>query len=162
MFRGSVLRKNKLKRRYGRGFTLIEVLLAVSILAFVLCGLLSTYISLFYLGDISRQIILVTNAMQARFEEAKNTSFDALPALNGTTFTIPGFANNNARGQIQVNNTVFADLREVRIVVSFRSKGATRIIGEDTNLNGVLDSGEDGNNNGRLDSPMEIITLIAR
>lgn len=139
----------------------MEVLLAVSILAFVLCGLLSTYISLFYLGDISRQVILVTNTLQARLEEIKNTAFDSLPALNGTTFTIPGFANNNARGQIQISNTIFPDIREVRLVASFRSK-TTRIIGEDTNLDGLLGVGEDTNNNGRLDSPMEIITLVAR
>lgn len=139
----------------------MEVLLAVSILAFVLCGLLSTYISLFYLGDISRQVVLVTNAMQAKLEEIKNASFDSLPALNGTTFTIPGFANNNAIGQVQISNTALADLREARVVVSFRSKGL-RVIGEDTNINGVLDTGEDSNNNGRLDSSMELITLITR
>jgi len=144
-----------------KGFTLIEVLFTVGILAFVLCGLLVTYINMFFLGDIARQTTLAANAAQAKLEDLKRVSFTNLPAFNGTTFDIAGFTAANAKGRIEVSNTAYDDLKEVRIVVSFRQKGQ-RIIGEDTSLNGILDSGEDDDGNGRLDSPIEVVTTIAR
>jgi len=43
------------------------------------------------------------------------------------------------------------------VVVCFRTRG--RVIGEDKNLNGALDSGESPDS--RLDSPVEIVTYVA-
>lgn len=143
-----------------KGFTLVEVLFTVAILAFALCGLLAMYINLFLLGDISRQITLATNASQAKIEEIRNTSFDKLLASNGSTFDITGFAAADAKGRVEVLNTSYADLMQVRVIVCFRQKGQ-RIIGEDTNLNGALDAGEDSNANGVLNSPVEVVTLIS-
>lgn len=45
-------------------------------------------------------------------------------------------------------------------MVCYREKN--RIIGEDANLNGVLDAGEDDNENGELDSPAHIETVIVQ
>jgi len=145
----------------NKGFTLVEVLVTVGILAFVLSGLLAMYVNLFLLGDINRQTTLANNSAQARIEEIRNTNFDNLPALNGTVFDITGFGAGSAKGRVEVSNTSYSDLRLVRVVVSFKQKGSM-IIGEDTNLNGVLDGGEDVNANGRLDSSIEIVTLISR
>ncbi len=152
------------------GFTLIELLLTINILAFCLCGVLLTYINMFILSDLSRDITLATNSLQAKMEEIKKTNFDNLSSLNGTTFNIAGFASSDAKGRIEVYNvtlrpTPTETLKRVRIVVCFKSRG--RIIGEDKNLNGILDSGEDKNMPGedgynRLDSPMELLTLIAK
>ncbi len=144
-----------------KGFTLIEVLLAGAILAFCLCGLLLTYINMFILSDLARDLTLATNAVQAKMEELKKTSYAGLLAFNGVTFDIAGFASSNAKGLIEVtNNLGYVDLTRLRIVISFKSRG--RLIGEDNNLNGALDSGEDANCNGRLDSPIELVTLIAQ
>lgn len=146
----------------GKGFTIIEVLLTSSILALVLCGLLLVYVNLLLLGDISRKMTLAANAAQAKLEEIKNITFENLDAENGDTFDVPGFNASDARGLVQVSGTGYSDLKKVRIVVSFRQKG-TRVIGEDKNLNGSLDSGEDVSSpNGQLDSPVELITLIAK
>jgi len=36
-----------------------------------------------------------------------------------------------------------------------------KVIGEDKNLNGILDPGEDTNGNGIIDSPVELVTQVA-
>ncbi len=103
-----------------------------------------------------------TNAVRARMEEIKQEEFDSLDALNGTIFNLDGFASSEAKGRIEVSNiTGNSNLKEVRVIGCFRSR--YRVIGEDSNLNGVLDiaASEDQNNNSRLDSPVEFITLLA-
>ena len=143
------------------GFTLIELLLAFSILVFCLCGLLLTYIQMFVLTDLSRDLTLATNAVQAKMEEIKKANFDSLLSLNGTTFDLAGFSSSDAKGRVEVVSTAYSDLMRVRIAASFRSRN--RVIGEDANLDGDLDTGEDTFiSNSRLDSPMELVTLIAR
>ena len=145
-----------------KGFTLIELLFTFSILVFCLCGLLLTYINMYILSDLSRDLTLANNTVQAEMEIVKRTNFDNLLALNGTTFNIPSFAGTDAIGVREVTTTAYADLRRVRIIACFKSRG--RVIGEDRNLNGALDiaAGEDANGNERLDSPVEVVTLIAR
>ncbi len=142
------------------GFTLVEVLLAVSILAFCLCGILITYMNMFVLSDLTRNFTKVSNGLQLKLEEIKRTSFAGLSALNGTRFELNGFASSDAEGAVEVSDTAYSDLRRVRVIVSFRSHN--RIIGEDTNLNGILNAQEDSNGNGRLDSPLELVSLIAK
>ena len=94
-------------------------------------------------------------------EEIKKTSYAGLSAFNGVSFDIAGFASSDAKGVVEVtDNLGYADLTRVRIVSSLKSRG--RIIGEDQDLDGVLDFGEDANANGRLDSPIELVTLIAQ
>lgn len=57
------------------------------------------------------------------------------------------------------------DLIDVYVTVSWREgRGTGRVIGEDANLNGVLDSGEDGTyaggTTGRLDSPAQLVSKV--
>lgn len=139
---------------------MIELLLTVTMLSFCLCGILITYINMFFLSDLSRDITLATNAVQAKMEEMKKTNFDNLAAFNGTTFDLDGFSGSTAKALIEVTNTGYSDLKIVRISASFKSRFQT--VGEDENFNGVLNSGEDDDANGRLDSPVELVTLIAK
>ena len=154
------MRQARMTRFSNKGFSLIEVLFAAGILAFVLCGLLVMYVNLFLFGDISRQTTLAVNAAQAKLEELKNTNFDSI--ISGT-FTVNGFAAADAMGVVEVANAApYSDLKIVRVVISFRQQGQ-RIVGEDRNLNGVWDAGEDTMiNNSRLDSPIEVVTLISK
>jgi prepilin-type N-terminal cleavage/methylation domain-containing protein len=143
----------------NKGFTLIEVMLAVLILAFSLCGILLTYINMFILSDLSRDFTLATNAVQAKMEEIKGTG------LVGTNpFDIAGFPTNNAKGVVFVTDAPggYSDLMQVRIIACFKSRN--RVIGEDTNLNGILDPGEDTSipPNPRLDSPVEMVSIIVK
>lgn len=139
---------------------MIELLLTITMLAFCLCGILITYINMFLLSDLSRDMTLATNAVQAKMEEAKKTGFDNLSSLNGTTFDLDGFTPATAKGLIEVTNTGYSDLKRVRISASFKSRFQT--VGEDKNFNGVLNAGEDADLNSRLDSPVELVTLIAK
>lgn len=159
------------------GFTLIEVMITAAILAFCICGLLLTYINLFLLADISRDLTLATNAMQAKMEEMKRVAFDCLltsssatcpAACNNTCFSDSSTFNlegiNEGKGRIEVSSVIGSgDLKRIRLVSCFRTRG--RLIGEDSNLDGDLDAGEDTlvtDPANRLDSPMEFITLIAK
>ena len=49
-----------------KGFTLIEVLFALAILAVTLCGLLLTYLNMFVLADVIRDSALAGNALTAK------------------------------------------------------------------------------------------------
>lgn len=141
------------------GMTLVEVITAAAIFAFCLAGLLLTYMNLFTMTDLTRDLTLATNAMQARMEEIKHFPFSGLAALDNTTFAVEGFNLTDAIGVVQVSNTTYTDLKQVRLVICFRSRN--RLIGEDTNLNGELNAGEDTDGNDRLDSPSELVTTIA-
>jgi type II secretory pathway pseudopilin PulG len=141
------------------GFTLVEALLAVTITAVCLSGLLLTYINLLTWTGLWRDFTLATSAMQARMEEIKRADFANLTLYDNTTFNITGFNSTTAMGGTQVMDTGYDDLKEVRLTVSFFSRG--RLIGEDRNLNGTLESSEDLNNNSRMDSPCELVTTIA-
>lgn len=145
--------------RNRKGMTLVEVMVAAAIFAFCLSGLLLTYMNLFTMTDLTRDFTYATNAMQAELEQIRQVAFANLTTLDNTTFTIPGLASGNSCGVVQVTNTTYSDLVQVRLVASFKSRN--RLIGEDADLDGVLDSGEDANGNGILDSPAELATLIA-
>jgi prepilin-type N-terminal cleavage/methylation domain-containing protein len=143
-------------KRAQRGMTLLEVMVASSIFAFCLSGLLLTYINLFTLTDLTKDFTIAANAMQTKMEEIKRLPFINLASLNNTTFPVEGFTGTNATGVIQVlSNTGYTDLLQVRLVVSFKSKN--RIIGEDANLDGVLNASEEAAGAGKL----QLTTLIA-
>ena len=153
--------------RCSAGFTLVEALMAITIVAFCLCGLLATYINMFFLTDLTRDVTLATNAVRAKMEEIKRLSFASLSAESPRwTFNLTdyGFPSNDSKGvvEIQENYSNYTDqLTKVRVSAYFKSRG--RVIGEDANLNGAFDTpGEDVNNNGRQDSPVEMVTLIAK
>lgn len=143
-----------------KGFTLIEVLVAATVVLLCLCGLLLTYVNLFFLTDLSRDFTRANSALQAKMEEIKKTNFDSLSTLNGQVFDIVGFSSSTAKGQVAVANTVYSDLKRVRVVVCFKSR--QRLVGEDKNLNGILEASEDINRNGRIDSPAEVVTLFSK
>jgi prepilin-type N-terminal cleavage/methylation domain-containing protein len=147
------------------GFTLIEVLLTVTILGISVCGILLTYVNMFMLSDLSRDMTLATNALQARMEEIKREDFETLSSLHGTPFDLSGFSANNAKGRVEVYDVTLRTpptetLKRIRLVACFRTRG--RLLGEDSNLDGAFDAGEDLNGNGRMDGPVELVTIIAR
>ena len=149
------------RRLRKSGLTLVEVLVAAAIMAFCLASLLLTYMSLFTLTDLSRDFTLATNAMQAKMEEIRQSNFSNLSSLNNTNFTVPGFSANSSSGIVEVFNTSYPDMMEVRLVVSFRCKNRT--IGEDANFNGVFcATTEDTDGNGRCDSPAELVMLMSQ
>ncbi|MFZ5801181.1 MAG: type IV pilus modification PilV family protein [Candidatus Omnitrophota bacterium] len=145
------------------GFTLVELMVATLILAIVLVGLLASYIACLQLTDLARNTSVAINLAQTKMEEIKNAAYTSIkndydPAGVGVPFTIIGV---NGMGVTYVDNTD-PDLLLVKVTVCWRERGG-RIIGEDTDLNGVLNSGEDKPPlNNQLDSIAQVITYIAR
>ena len=151
------------------GLTLVEVLVASAIFAFCLSGLLLTYMDLFILTDISRDSTIANNVLQAKMEEIKSMDFSELAALNNTNFDVVD-SNSGVigKGVVYITNAVdpfvnstYSDLKTARVAISFTSRN--RVIGEDKDLDGILDAGEDDiryNGTGVLNSPVEAITLI--
>lgn len=159
---------NTVKSLPSNAFTLMELMIAALILALVLVGLLASYISCMQLTEITRNISIAVNVVQAKAEEIKKQSelpltedhdYETLKTdYNGASFTTPRL---NGIGVSYVDD---ANPKLVKITVSLswrQSRGM--VIGEDKNLNGQWDSGEDtliANNT--LDSPAEIVTYIAK
>lgn len=147
-----------LKRPYNRGFSLAEILLAVAILAFALCGLLAMYSTCFVLMATSKNINIATNAAQGLIEEMRSSSFmRIIDDYNGLNFIVNDIPSS--MGVVYVDDT---DPELLQVTISVCWKQGNRIIGEDTNLNGVLDAGEDKSPYNRIiDSPVELVTRVA-
>ena len=140
-----------------KGVTLVEMLLAATILAYAVCAILAMYASCFDLMSTSKNISIATNASQGLMEEMRNSTFQGIfDNYNGLNFTVNAMPSN--RGVVYVDDT---DPELLRITISVCWNQRSRIIGEDKNLNGVLDAGEDANNNSIIDSPVQLITLVA-
>ena len=95
-------------------------------------------------------------SLRNKIETIRTTSFEEiLRNYNEQTFTIPDV---KGIGIIYVDNTN-TRLLGVSVVFCWRhSKG--RILGEDLNLNGILDKKEDKNHNNKIDSPFTLFTSI--
>ena len=179
-------KKNFIRRA---GFTLVELALVIAIMGVVLTGLLGAFIACFALNETSENLTIAINGAQVKMEEIRNhvdtvNDFGVLitdyspGGVIGNTFTIDpvnwlGAVNQSAviyildpQSGIILNTGPTADpgldLYDIRITVCWRQKGG-RIVGEDSNLDGVLNAGEDTSTvNNILDSPAQIITLIAK
>lgn len=160
--RNSLTSPARRRLSHGVGFTLIELMIAVGVLIIVLVGLLQIFIYCLNLSEFAGNATLAISEAQGELEEIRSHEFERIagdygPGGNpGNTFEL---AQLNGKGTIYIDDTNPA-LLAIEIVVSWREKG-NRIVGEDSDLNGVLDSGEDTNGNGKLDSPVVLVSLIA-
>lgn len=161
-FQGS----GKCGSKKAAGFTLVEVVFALAILAVTLSGLLLTYVSMFVVTDMQRDHALASNSVMAKLEEIQAMDFDNISLAAGPfNLSDYGFpANQSSRGLTEVVTSFSgypATLTRVRIVASYATR-LNRTVGEDKNFNGVLNVGEDTNNNSRLDSSVEVVSLLAK
>ncbi len=139
------------------GLTLVELTLGVAIFALAACGFLSSFISCATFAESAGNITLITNRAREEMEDSvRRTNFDSLVSYSKLPPGVPIGTSLVCYVQ-SINN----DLKQVRIVMSCMEK-SNRIMGEDKNLNGVLDGGEDRNGDGRLSSPCELITFVPR
>jgi hypothetical protein len=136
--------------------TLVEVMVATLIMLVAVIGILFSYVKFLELEEIGRGATIATRAIKNKVEEIKNTSFNNIySTYNNTSFTVTGM---DGIGKIYVDNSQDR-LRIVKVVFCWRMLGR-RVIGEDVNLNGVLDAGEDKNGNGQIDSYVQVVTEI--
>ena len=145
-----------MQRRSQKGFLLSEVMLAAAIVALAFSGILAAYVACFGIIKTSKNVNIATNAAQGLLEQIRNTSFPLIVTnYNNLNFTVNNMPSN--RGVVYVDNTN-PELLKVTIIVCWQQGNI--FVGEDRNLNGLLDIGEDANGNGVIDSPVKIVTLI--
>lgn len=132
--------------------------MAATILAYALCGLLAMYVNCFGLIAISRNVSIATTAAQGLIEEIRDAPFTNITDdYANLKFTVNNMPSN--KGVVYVDE---ADPELLRVTISVCWREGPRVIGEDTNLNGVLDSGEDASPyNGIIDSVVELVTQVA-
>jgi prepilin-type N-terminal cleavage/methylation domain-containing protein len=147
------------KRLATRAFSLMELMVAALILAIVLVGLLASYVACFNLNEMAQNSSLAINAAETKTEEIKNFSnFDQIK----TTYHNVSFSLSSLTGAgVSYVDDTNPDLLQVTVTVCWQQKNG-RVIGEDLDLDGQLDTGEDINSNGVLDSPAQVVTYLAR
>ncbi len=146
--------------RYSRlnmaGMTLVEVMIATGVFLMASVGILYSLAKCIELNEVGKYTTVAAQGVRNKMEEIKASSFaQVFNNYNGSMFTITGL---NGRGVVYVDNSN-SRLLTLKVVYSLRVYGG-RVIGEDTNLNGVLDTGEDKNGNGQIDSSIEMVTKI--
>jgi len=143
--------------RSKKGFALPEILLSALIASFVLCGILLTYVTCMDSIKISKNVSIATSAAQGLIEEIRSTPFPQIVTnYDQLNFTVNGI--NNSRGVVYIDDS---NPEFLLATISACWQQGNRIIGEDLNLNGVLNSGEDANGNGIIDSTVKLVTQIA-
>jgi hypothetical protein len=136
--------------------SLPELMVATTVFLIAVVAILFSYIKCAQLQDMGRNISLTTAAVKNKMEEIKDTSFSTIYATyNQKTFTTTGV---KGIGVIYVNNSN-PDLLVVKIAFCWKQPTGL-VIGEDKNLNGVLDAGEDKDGTGQIDSYVQISTQI--
>ncbi|MBI4355343.1 MAG: hypothetical protein HY597_02680 [Candidatus Omnitrophica bacterium] len=138
------------------GLTLFELIIALAIFVVSIGSLVVAQDGCLALAEGARNTTIGLNLAREKAEEIRAVAFGNVPAYDGQTFTLAAWGAPH-RGVVRVVTTDPA-LLEIYISVSWRQRG-NRVVGEDTNLNGVPDAGEDANGNGRLDSPASLVTL---
>jgi len=141
-------------------FTLLEVCLATLVFILALAGLILFYLNSQEFGGIFSSTLRALWEAQKMMETIKGSQFSSIySTYNNYIFDVSGLASYDAKGIVYVDKEGGRDdLLRVTVVVCFRA--GRRIIGEDLDLDGVLDGGEDSNGNGRIDSPVELVTLV--
>ena len=146
----------QVKVKNNNGLTLLELLMATLILLPLFTVGMQTFIKCMELSDLAKNSSLAVWGARNRITTIENTAFNQIyNTYNNTTFTINGMTGI---GKTYVNNT---DPDHLLLTVSFSWRERSgRIIGEDKDLDGVLDTGEDANGNGQLDSIVKLTTQI--
>lgn len=151
------------KKYHLKGFFLIEIMIVIAVLVIVLVGYLQLSIVCFGLAETTKNITIAISEIQSQLDQIRNYNYSNIVSdysQGGSPGDIFSLSQLDGVGIISLNNSN-PELLEVEITACWQEKGR-RIIGEDINLNGVLDADEDKNANGKIDSPASLITLIAQ
>ncbi len=156
-------KSNNFQKR--EGFALVELMLSAAILIIFLAGLLQMFIICQGLSEVARSTTFAISEIQSYWEDVRKGGFEAVSNLE------TGYQPDRFFDLVQLNGKYVVyidlpdpnnpDLQRLRIVACWREAN-TRIIGEDLNLNGILDPGEDKDLDGFISSPATIVTLISK
>ncbi len=164
------------------GLTIVEVLLSVAIIALVAGVVATVYPVLFQGVDSASFLTKAVEAARGKLEDLQREGVSSIlsnhlaydrtnsenPRINvftdaEKTFFFSGVAEKFS-GVFYIERfhnatQLLSDIIKAEVVICFRA--GRRIIGEDTNLNGVLDVGEDVNGDGKISSPIALQTVIS-
>ena len=146
-----------------KGFTLVELLVTVGIVSVVLVGLMQMFVYCNVLAELGGNMTKVLSAASDKIEEMRNYNYDAIVtdyASGGAVGNTFDLSQPAGKGVVYIDSSN-ANLLNVTVVVTFLNRNQ-RIVGEDVNLNGVLDAGEDLDGNGQIDSRVKLMTMIAK
>lgn len=139
-----------------KGFTLAEVMISTFLLVLIFSGTILTFFHCMDLNEMARNSSIALSAIKSRIAEIENTPYSQVSAIyNNATFTSPDLKGIG----VSTINSANPDFLEVTATFTWQQKNG-RIVGEDLNMNGIINSGEDVNNNNILDSPVTVATAI--
>ncbi len=147
-------------------FTLTELMLSMAIFSIAIIGIFSIYNASIILIDMAGSLTQMSNIASYKLESLYDVEdFNSLDNFNGQTFDLSEFglgsiAVSVAKGVYKIDS-LGLNLKKATVSISYKIRGE-RVIGEDSNLNGILDSGEDLNSDNRLTSQAEVTTIIAK
>ncbi|MFH0940583.1 MAG: type II secretion system protein [Candidatus Omnitrophota bacterium] len=145
-------------RLKGKGFTLLELMIASGVLVIVLTGLLSAYISCLEMNETTKNSNLALGAVQEELENLRKAPFQT---LNTTyTFYATGPLANFSLGRVAIDKTTNSSFYRVDAGMCWKQRNS-RVIGECIDNNGTLVF-NDTNGNGILDSPVQLTTYMAQ
>ena len=154
-----------MKRTTQAGFTMIELVIIAGILSLTIVGMVRLFIFTSVGAQLAGNKTQAISEAEKKLAEIRNYSFDDISTdyesggTMGNTFN-PSHFDGPAKGVVYIDDTN-AELLIIDTVVCWEDKYG-RIIGEDINLNGTLDTGEDLNSNGKIDSIVELSTMLTR
>lgn len=147
------------------GFTLIEVLITTLFLTVALLSTLGLFAYSLSSADTSRNSTIAQYEVEGKIEEVCASDYSVIK----TTYTNAGAVKNTVfnlindlggKGVVIAQEVPGATNGLIRVKVAVCYRQGQRIVGEDTNLNGILDAGEDANANNEIDSPYAIERVV--
>lgn len=145
--------KSIFKRRTS-GLTIVELLIATLVMVPVCVAVMYVFLQCMEYNDLARNTSTALRSCQKTLAQMEGTQFDQIAGVyHQTTFTDSSLTGRGV-SYVDSSNPNYLKLTSS---FSWRQKSG-RIIGEDRDLDGVVDSGEDANANGMLDSPVTLTT----
>ncbi len=109
--------------RRRRGFSLIEVMIAMVVLGIILLTLISVFVYGYNVIARTKQLAIATQVCQAEVERIRNLAFDSLTGL-GSSFTDPKLsALINGQGVRVLESGAGADMRKLTVSVAWTYRG---------------------------------------
>ena len=143
------------------GFSMVELMVVVGILSFVIVSMVGLFIYSSAFATMSGNMTNAVGEAQNKLEEIRNYDFDWIASkYNTSPSNVFDLTQLTGKGCIYVDSSN-ANLLIVEVDVSWKNK-SNRTVGEDIDVDGIIDAGEDVNANGKLDSKVKLITMIAK